>query len=358
MGACASRGPCLSAEAAAALKRSRAIEAENEDHFRAERAKIKLLLLGAGESGKSTIFKQIRLLYGAPLTEEDQVTMTSCVHANVLEASKALCEAAAERGTADDVKDAAAFGMVAAVADSAAVSAELGAAIKAVWADPVVRGIWEDRASFQIIESAKYFLDDIDRVSAEGYLATPADILHARVRTTGIVTERYLIDDTQFEIYDVGGQRNERKKWIHCFDNVDAVIFVAALSEYDQTLYEDGSTNRMSEALELFDEICNNPQFAESSMVLFLNKSDLFAEKIRVRNISDTPAFEDFDGQLGDYHLGIEYFLQKFRALNRNTTRTIYSHVTCATDTENVKIVLEACATIIVSSNLKDSGLL
>ena len=124
MGACASRGPCLSAEAAAALKRSRAIEAENEDHFRAERAKIKLLLLGAGESGKSTIFKQIRLLYGAPLTEEDQVTMTSCVHANVLEASKALCEAAAERGTADDVKDAAAFGMVAAVADSAAVSAE------------------------------------------------------------------------------------------------------------------------------------------------------------------------------------------------------------------------------------------
>lgn len=55
---------------------------------------------------------------------------------------------------------------------------------------------------------------------------------------------RYEIDGSTFEMYDVGGQRNERKKWIHCFDNVTAVIFVAALSEYDQCLFEDASTNR------------------------------------------------------------------------------------------------------------------
>ncbi|CAN0403236.1 unnamed protein product, partial [Hapterophycus canaliculatus] len=82
-------------------------------------------------------------------------------------------------------------------------------------------------------------------------------------------------------MYDVGGQRNERKKWIHCFDNVTAVIFVAALSEYDQCLFEDASTNRMIEAMDLFNEICNNRFFSESSMILFLNKKDLFAEKIQ-----------------------------------------------------------------------------
>jgi hypothetical protein len=53
-----------------------------------------------------------------------------------------------------------------------------------------------------------------------------------------------VIDGTIFEMYDVGGQRNERKKWIHCFDSVTAIIFVAALSEYDQVLFEDASTNR------------------------------------------------------------------------------------------------------------------
>ena len=42
--------------------------------------------------------------------------------------------------------------------------------------------------------------------------------MYSRVRTSGIVTERYNIDGTTFEMYDVGGQRNERKKWIHCFE--------------------------------------------------------------------------------------------------------------------------------------------
>jgi hypothetical protein len=59
-------------------------------------------------------------------------------------------------------------------------------------------------------------------------------------------------------MYDVGGQRNERKKWIHCFDDVTAVIFVASLSEYDQVLYEDNTVNRMEEAVTLFSDIANS----------------------------------------------------------------------------------------------------
>merc|ERR1712100_830153 len=71
----------------------------------------------------------------------------------------------------------------------------------------------------------------------------------------GIVEEAYNIDGVEFRMYDVGGQRNERKKWIHCFDNVTAVIFVGAISEYDQVLYEDKTQNRLIEAVDLFEEI-------------------------------------------------------------------------------------------------------
>jgi hypothetical protein len=81
------------------------------------------------------------------------------------------------------------------------------------------------------------------------------DILRSRVRTTGIVETSFLVEGNTFKMYDVGGQRNERKKWIHCFENVTAVLFVAAISEYDQKLFEDESQNRMSEALSLFEEI-------------------------------------------------------------------------------------------------------
>ena len=79
-----------------------------------------------------------------------------------------------------------------------------------------------------------------------------------------------------FRIFDVGGQRNERRKWIHAFDNVNAVVFVAAMSEYDQVLFEDETQNRMEEALQLFDQIINSKWFKTTSMILILNKKDLF----------------------------------------------------------------------------------
>uniref|UniRef100_A0A914RYK6 Uncharacterized protein n=1 Tax=Parascaris equorum TaxID=6256 RepID=A0A914RYK6_PAREQ len=88
-----------------------------------------------------------------------------------------------------------------------------------------------------------------------------------------------------------GGQRSERKKWIHCFDNVNAIIFISSLSEYDQTLREDNCTNRMQESLKLFDSICNSPWFADIHFILFLNKKDLFAEKIGVKKIPTSYSF-------------------------------------------------------------------
>jgi len=54
---------------------------------------------------------------------------------------------------------------------------------------------------------------------------------------------------------DVGGQRSERRKWIHCFDNVTAVLYCASLSCYDLVLREDNTQNRMAEAILLFDEV-------------------------------------------------------------------------------------------------------
>ena len=87
-------------------------------------------------------------------------------------------------------------------------------------------------------------------------------------------------------MFDVGGQRNERRKWIHAFDNCNAVVFVAALSEYDQVLYEDDGTNRMEESLSLFEQICNSKWFAETSVILFLNKQDLFLEKLATQPLS------------------------------------------------------------------------
>lgn len=97
-----------------------------------------------------------------------------------------------------------------------------------------------------------------------------------------------------FRLVDVGGQRSERKKWMHCFQDVTAVIFCVAMSEYDLKLYEDDTTNRMHESLKLFKEICNSRWFIDTSMILFLNKKDLFQEKIKKIDLS--VCFEDYKG--------------------------------------------------------------
>ena len=357
MGACLSSG---SAEARAAAKASREIEKMMNTHFELDNSKVKLLLLGAGESGKSTIFKQMRVLFGAPLTEDEKQQITPVVYNNTLSSMKLLCAETRKMGYEEDVvaKDKLAF--LTDLDDQCDIDAEIGAAIQELWADPGVLQTWKRRAEFQIVESVKYYFNEIERIMRDDYVATQQDMLLARVRTSGIVTEKYVIDGVNFEMYDVGGQRNERKKWIHCFDDVTAVIFVAALSEYDQVLFEDANANRMTEAVDLFGDICNNAVFQSSSMILFLNKKDLYEEKIKEVHIGDQPAFAQFDGQLGDadyYDKGIKYFLDLFLAENRNEERQIYNHATCATDSKNVEVVFNSCKDIIMRKNMEEMGL-
>merc|ERR1712032_765835 len=131
--------------------------------------------------------------------------------------------------------------------------------------------VWQKRSLVNIIDGHKDFLDAVDRIASKAFKPTQQDVLLARVKTTQVVMERYRIDGIDFEMYDVGGQRSERRKWIDCFDSVDAVIFVAALSEYDQTLAESRRTNRMVEAIDLFKSVVNNRAFSEISILLFLN---------------------------------------------------------------------------------------
>lgn len=124
------------------------------------------------------------------------------------------------------------------------------------------------------------YFDAIERIADPKFIPTNQDVLRSRVKTTGIIETTFHIDELVYRMFDVGGQRSERKKWIHCFENVTAIVFMVAVSEYDQVLVEDESVNRMQEALTLFDSICNSKWFVKTSIILFLNKIDLFKEKL------------------------------------------------------------------------------
>ncbi|KAL6447072.1 hypothetical protein ACFW04_001432 [Cataglyphis niger] len=187
------------------------------------------------------------------------------------------------------------FDVIQRMEDTEPFSEELLAAMKRLWSDNGVQECFGRSNEYQLNDSAKYFLDDLDRLGAREYQPTEQDILRTRVKTTGIVEVHFSFKNLNFKLFDVGGQRSERKKWIHCFEDVTAIIFCVAMSEYDQVLHEDETTNRMQESLKLFDSICNNKWFTDTSIILFLNKKDLFEEKIRKSPL--TICFPEYAGK-------------------------------------------------------------
>jgi len=228
-------------------------------------------------------------------------------------------------------------------------------AVVALWKDGGVQAAFERSREFQLPDCAKFFFDEIERVSAPAFQPTDQDILHCRVKTTGITETKFKIGDLIYNMVDVGGQRSERRKWIHCFENVTAIIFVVAISAFDQVLIEDESVNRMHEALTLFDSICNGKWFTKTSMILFLNKIDILMEKLKKSQLIDY--FPEYDGP-NEFQPVVEFITEKFRSINQSDTKQIYVHCTCATDTDQIRFVMAAVNDIVIQKNLRNVGLL
>ncbi|XP_012055287.1 PREDICTED: guanine nucleotide-binding protein G(o) subunit alpha [Atta cephalotes] len=346
-------GCAMSAEERAALARSKQIEKNlKEDGIQAAKD-IKLLLLGAGESGKSTIVKQMKMIHPAHASKRDFThTFMRPVFSSRMQAVINLAVRTLHIAFSTDAKMV--FDVIQRMEDTEPFSEELLAAMKRLWYDNGVQECFGRSNEYQLNDSAKYFLDDLDRLGTRDYQPTEQDILRTRVKTTGIVEVHFSFKNLNFKLFDVGGQRSERKKWIHCFEDVTAIIFCVAMSEYDQVLHEDETTNRMQESLKLFDSICNNKWFTDTSIILFLNKKDLFEEKIRKSPL--TICFPEYAGAQA-YSEAAAYIQAQFEAKNKSTTKEIYCHTTCATDTNNIQFVFDAVTDVIIANNLRGCGL-
>eukprot|EP00161_Ancyromonas_sigmoides_P023537 TRINITY_DN739_c1_g1_i1.p1 TRINITY_DN739_c1_g1~~TRINITY_DN739_c1_g1_i1.p1 ORF type:complete len:323 (-),score=111.30 TRINITY_DN739_c1_g1_i1:444-1412(-) len=318
---------------------------------------VKLLLLGTGESGKSTIFKQMKIIHQDGYGKEERVAFTDVIYSNTIQSMKVLINGSFTKDIPleSDATEQLAEKVLNLSATGDAFTAEVGEAIKALWGDRGIQDTFAHANEFQLNDSAKYYFDSLDRIMADDYVPTQDDVLRSRVRTTGIVETVFSVGGLQFRMVDVGGQRNERKKWIHCFQEVTAIIFVTSLSEYDQCLYEDETTNRMTESLSLFDEICNSRWFQETSMILFLNKVDLFRDKIAKTDLAI--AFPEYTGGC-DFDAASKFITDKFLAHNRNPNKTVYVHLCTATDTNNVKVIFSAVKDTIVQTCLRAAGFL
>nr|XP_023026319.1 guanine nucleotide-binding protein G(q) subunit alpha-like [Leptinotarsa decemlineata] len=331
---------CQSDEAREQKRINAEIEKQLRRDKRDARRELKLLLLGTGESGKSTFIKQMRIIHGAGYSDEDKRGFIKLVFQNIFMAMQSMIKAMdllkiqyGSPGSQDQAE------LIKSIDYETVTTFESPyvEAIKDLWNDAGIQECYDRRREYQLTDSAKYYLSDLERIRAPDYLPTEQDILRARAPTTGIIEYPFDLDSIIFRMVDVGGQRSERRKWIHCFENVTSIIFLVALSEYDQVLFESQNENRMEESKALFRTIITCDYFEDSSFMLFLNKMDILRDKIMYSHLADY--FPEFDGPKQDMIAAREYILSMFADLNTNPEKTLYSHFTCATDTGNMRFV-------------------
>ncbi|CAK9297554.1 unnamed protein product [Gordionus sp. m RMFG-2023] len=342
------------------------------------RATHRLLLLGAGESGKSTIVKQMRILHVDGFDAEEKKEKVEDIRRNIKDAIVTITSAMNVITPPVAIANPENVPKLKFVQDAASqaefnYSNEFYDATKSLWADAGVQACFERSNEYQLIDSAKYFLDRIDMVRKSDYTPSEQDILRCRVITSGIYETKFQVDRVNFHMFDVGGQRDERRKWIQCFNDVTAIIYVTECSSYNMVLREDPNQNRLRESLDLFKTIWNNRWLRTISVILFLNKQDLLAEKILAGKSKLEEYFPDFatyqtppdaiaEPRENQLVTRAKYFIRdeflKISTSSGDGKHYCYPHFTCAVDTENIRRVFNDCRDIIQRMHLRQYELL
>lgn len=335
-------------------KRNTEIERMIRKDKKMQSRQVKILLIGAGESGKSTILKQMRIIYAEGFHLEERKEVRQVIFSNMIVAFKIIAEEMRELGVEYENKESHGYERVIAAAEDIGVEESFPiqclTAMKGLWADEAVQSTIRRGNEYALHDNIQYYYANIDRLFTKDYIPNDQDVLRSRLRTTGITETLFELGQLNYHMFDVGGQRSERKKWVHCFEGVHCLMFVAALSGYDQCLVEDKTANQMQEALILFESIMSLTWFKRSSIILFLNKIDLFKEKLADKPVRDY--FPDYTGANDDYNAAAKYFANKFRGLNRTEDREIYVHFTNATDTNLLSITMKSVQDTIIQGNL------
>ncbi|KAK6196202.1 hypothetical protein SNE40_001472 [Patella caerulea] len=313
-----------------------------------ETKSVKLLLLGRPESGKSTLARQIRIIHDRDFMETERLAYRSVLRQNLIDILKTLLQTIDQLNIQTGTEY---HNLYDELSEIPSGTGEYLVArrhtIKQFLASAAFHQCMVRRWEYNLQSSAKYLLDGVDRLLDPGYVPSTQDILRARVDNNGLHETSFKFKGLEFRMVDVGGQRSDPRKWIHYFDNVSALIYTVDISRYDQQRDDDGiigEQNELLESLALFKKVVSHRVFSDTTSILFLNKTDLFKQKIQ--HVPLKCCFPEYKG--ADEYKEASIFVQwKFKQ-SITDNKEMYSHFTTATDTSNIQTVFDSVIAIIL----------
>ncbi|KAK7063702.1 guanine nucleotide binding protein, alpha subunit [Favolaschia claudopus] len=237
--------------------------------------------------------------------------------------------------------------------------------MKRLWAHPTIQAIL-DKQSIRLQESAGFFLDSLDEVTSLRYIPTDDHILRARLKTLGVSEHRMRLSDPtggmsrDFRIFDVGGTRSLRAAWVSYFDDMDAIIFLAPISAFDQVLAEEPTVNRLADSYKLWTSIVSNKLLQHTNMILFLNKVDIMHAKL-ASGIRLSDFVDSYGRRPNDFDSASRYLKKQFNSIlkqNSPVPRIFYCHLTNAIDMKSTKFVLAGIKDMLMRFHLQESHLI
>jgi len=341
-----------------------------------------LLLLGAGGCGKSTLYKQIRNIYNGEIPEKEMIVATMSVKRQVFDDMMDLCrtnvaiistdkECEIEDEKARDLRDRFVI-LSEKLSTDIELTYEIAQDIKHLWSQSGMKKTFNICSKSHVMESTPYFFNKVLEIGSPQYLANFDDYVRVRHRTVGLLHSTF---NTSFQSHswvikltDVGGQKNERKKWIQVFADIDAVLYVMSLNGYDKLVYEDNSKNCWDESFQIFSDLSALKVFDKTTFIVFLNKADLLEELLK--QVPFNVYYKDCPlDKINDYSYVVSYaqevVTQRFEAGSIKLfgdkdfqRRALHFHVTCATDRDQMEKVLQVLQVEATKSQLQTAGLL
>jgi len=231
-----------------------------------------------------------------------------------------------------------------------------------LWEDSLLRELLQ-RYRVRLEDSASFFLDNAERIASRDYEPSDDDIVRARLRTLDI--QEYDLDVAEdgdsrtWKIYDVGGSRTQRQAWLPYFDQVNAIIFLAPVSCFDERLQEDPRVNRLEDSFILWKAICSSKLLTRTTLIIFLNKVDILEKKI-ASGVMVNQYLPSYGNRPNDTQTIVKYLRQKFKdTVKHNSPEPRLCHIypTSVIDTRTTAQTLLSVRDGIIRAHLKRANL-